>query len=74
MTQVNKAYRTSRQASLRLRIQSLAEPEISSYIASLKKRYQKYSMPVDEARKVIDKAMGSKTLIELLYEARGESD
>ncbi|MBI4340254.1 MAG: hypothetical protein HY680_09950 [Chloroflexi bacterium] len=59
------------QASLRLRIQGLAEPEIASYVAALKKRYGRYAMPPDEARKVVDAAMGKKTLTELLFEARG---
>lgn len=74
MTQLNRARRASRQTSLRFQIQYLADPDIASYITSLKKKYQKYALPADEARKVIDKSMGSKTLTELLYEARGQVD
>ena len=74
MTQLNKAQRASRQTSLRLRIQYVGDPDIVSYIISLKKKYQKYAMPADEARKIIDKSMGSKTLTGLLYEARDQVD
>ncbi len=60
----------AQQVALQLHIQSVAEPEIASYIASLKKKFRRYAMPVEEARKVIDKAMGDKTLTDLLRETR----
>ena len=53
-----------------LRIRSLTEPEIQSYVSSLRARFQKYRMPLEEGRKVIDKAMGATTLTEVLYDTR----
>ncbi|MBI4331185.1 MAG: hypothetical protein HY673_07890 [Chloroflexi bacterium] len=73
MPGVAKTHGASQQALLQLRIQSITDPEIASYIESLKKKYKKYAMPADEARKVVDAAMGKKTLTELLYEARGQA-
>jgi len=54
----------------RSQVQDLNDPEIAAYIRSLKKKYQKYAMSPDEARAVVDRAMGEKTLNALLYEAR----
>ncbi|MBI4334488.1 MAG: hypothetical protein HY673_24800 [Chloroflexi bacterium] len=54
-------------------VQSTTDPEIVAHVESLKKRYKKYEMPIDEARKVGDAAMGKKTLTELLYETRGQA-
>ena len=64
-----KAYQTTQQSVLIMRVQAL-DPEIDSYIAALKKKYQKYSMPLDEVRKLVDASMDEKTLTQLLYEAR----
>lgn len=58
-----------RHTTLRLRLQG-AEPEIESYIASLKKKYQKYAMPIEEVRRLVDSQMGKRTLTELLRAAR----
>ncbi|MDO8637205.1 MAG: hypothetical protein Q7R34_13410 [Dehalococcoidia bacterium] len=73
MAQRRRTYLTAEHVSLQLQIQSLAEPEITSYIASTKKKFRRYAMPVDEARKVIDKSMGKRTLTELLRETRRQS-
>ncbi|MDE2993810.1 MAG: hypothetical protein OXU67_08000 [Chloroflexota bacterium] len=48
----------------------MAEPAIRSYISSVKAEYQQYALPLEEGRKVIDAAMGEKTLTEVLYELR----
>ncbi len=48
----------------------MAEPEIRSYIASVKAEYQKYPLSLEEGRKVIDEAMGEQTLTAVLYELR----
>ena len=53
-----------------LRIQVLVEPEIQSYISSLKNRHRGYRMPLEKGRKLIDEAMATKTLTGVLYEAR----
>ncbi len=71
MSQSKRAYRERSQAELQLRLQAIADPEIASYIASLKKKYRRYAMPIEEAQKVVDKAMGKTTLTELLNDARG---
>ena len=63
----------SRQLSLLLQIQSLMQPEIHSYISRLKARYQRYAMPLEEGRKVIDQAMGKAILSEVLYQMRQET-
>lgn len=68
MTQTRKSY-ARQHASLRLRLQAV-DPEIDAYIASVKKKYQKYAMPVDEVRRLVDSQMGKRTLTEFLYEAR----
>ncbi|MBI2917798.1 MAG: hypothetical protein HYY01_07355 [Chloroflexi bacterium] len=73
MAHVKKVYQVSDPA-LVLRLQALAEPEVASYIASLKKRFNRYAMPIDEARKVVDSAMGTRTLTELLHEAREQAE
>ena len=48
----------------------MAEPEIRSYISSVKAQYQQYALPLAEGRKVIDAAMGEQTLTAVLYELR----
>ncbi len=68
MVHARKSY-TERGPGLRLRLQS-AEPEIDSYIASLKKKYQRYAMPIDDLRRLVDTEMGKRTLTEFLAEAR----
>lgn len=70
MAQTSKDYRPFEQTSLQLQLQYLAAPETAAYVAELKRKYQKYAMPADEARKIVDASMGEKTLTELLYEAR----
>lgn len=73
MAQGRITRKTAEQISLQLQIQSLTDPQIDSYVASLKRRFKRYAMPVEEARKVIDKAMGNRTLTELLYETRQQA-
>lgn len=48
----------------------LPDPEIESYITSVKKKYQKHAMPLDEVRRLVDSQMGKRTLTEFLYDAR----
>lgn len=52
------------------RVQCLAEAEIRVYISSLKQSYAKYRMPLDAGRKVIDDAMKTALLTNVLYESR----
>lgn len=53
-----------------LRIQSATDPEIQDYISMLKEKYQKFAVPIEEGKSVIDRAMGTRTLSEILYESR----
>ena len=53
-----------------VRLYSLASPAIAETIAKLRARYGKYALPDPEARKVVDKAMASRTLTEELYAMR----
>ncbi len=69
-----KEYQERGRVEVQLRLQANSDPAIDSYIASLKKKYKRYAMPLDEARKIIDAAMGDKTLTEALYETRGQAD
>ena len=62
------AYRET--ASLVLKLQSLMDPSIQTYVSDLRTKYRKYAMPVEEGRKVVDEAMGSASLTALLYEMR----
>ncbi|MBI4287416.1 MAG: hypothetical protein HY671_03170 [Chloroflexi bacterium] len=73
MSQSRRAYRERDQAALQLRLQAPGDPEIASYIASLKKKYRRYAMSSDDAREVVDSAMGNRTLTEFLYDARDQA-
>lgn len=61
---------TSSNPSIARRLQAMAEPEIRSYISSVKAQYRQYALPLEEGRKVIDAAMGEQTLTAVLYEMR----
>jgi hypothetical protein len=54
-------------------LQIPADPAIAEYIKDLQARFGKYALPEDEARRLIDKAMGEKTLTEILFPMRNES-
>ncbi len=73
MVQTKQAPSVSNDPSIARRLQAMAEPEIRSYISSVKAEYQQYALPLEEGRKVIDAAMGEKTLTEVLYELRQEA-
>ncbi len=68
MAQTRKRH-TSHEAALRERL-GANDPVIEAYIASLKKKYKRYAMPIDEVRRMVDSQMGEKTLKQYLYEAR----
>ena len=70
MAQTKRVCQAPDRLSLQLRFQCLMEPEVNAYIASVKKKFQKYAMPIEEARKIIDRAMGEKTLGDLLHDTR----
>jgi hypothetical protein len=53
-----------------LRLYQLQSPEIAKTLAELHVKYSKYALPDTELRRLIDKAMGSKTLTEELYAIR----
>ncbi|MBI4312328.1 MAG: hypothetical protein HY681_11175 [Chloroflexi bacterium] len=70
MSQATKQYGKAEIDSLREQFLRMADPTVSSYVASLRRKYRRYAMPVDDARKIVDAAMGDKCLTDLLYEAR----
>ena len=72
MAEARKAERRDMKALL-FQIQALADPEIQRYISSLKAKFQRYEMTVEEGRKCIDESMGQASLTDLLYEMRRES-
>jgi len=63
----------SSQFSITLQFQSLMQPEIQSYISRLKSRYKRYHMSLEDGRKIIDRAMGNRTLSEMLHQIRQET-
>ncbi len=52
------------------RVHGLSEPEIRTYISSLKQSYVKYRLPLDAGRTIIDDAMKTTSLTDVLYESR----
>lgn len=69
----SKAKRRSPKSNESARLQIPTDPAIAEYIKALRARYGKYALPEDEARRLIDKAMGEKTLTEILFQMRNES-
>lgn len=59
-----------KQLAVTLRLQALSDPEIQSYLSSVKAKYGKYLVSVEQGRKIIDQAMGKRSLTELLYASR----
>ncbi len=57
-------------ATLEIQLLGLTNPEDAAYVEALKRKYQKYAMPIDEARRIVDEAMGTVTLTELLADVR----
>ncbi|MBI2909337.1 MAG: hypothetical protein HYX92_16960 [Chloroflexi bacterium] len=71
MAQQKRASRKSEDAvALLLRLQSLNDPVISSYISKMRAKYSKYALPAEEARRIVDESMGEKTLTDILNEIR----
>ena len=70
MLKKQKTDTSSNLSSVARRLQAMAEPEIRSYISSVKAQYRQYALPLEEGRKVIDAAMGEQTLTAVLYEMR----
>lgn len=57
-------------SQLVLRLQGLRDPSISDNIARTQAKYGRYSLPIEEVRKLVDKTMGERTLTEVLSEMR----
>jgi hypothetical protein len=51
-----------------LRLQGLGDPSIFDYIARTRAKYGRYSLPIEEVRKLVDKTMGERTLSQVLRE------
>ena len=73
MSQQRQAIDKAKRAADHVRRTNPVAPEIRSYIAELKDRYGQYAIPVEEGREIIDRAMGKRTLTEVLCEMRGET-
>ncbi|GEM_PF-4791290 len=56
-----------------LRLQILGDPDIREYVEKLRAKYGKHVLPAEEVRRIVDKAMGNKTLTEVLHKMREES-
>jgi hypothetical protein len=52
------------------RLQKFIDPEIRTYISSLQRDYAKYRQPLKAARKIIDEAMKTVSLTDVLHESR----
>lgn len=71
MREYKKTQRQPRnQIALLLRLQGLSDPAISDYIAKTRARYGKYSMPIEQVRKLVDESMGEKSLTDILFKMR----
>lgn len=66
-----RMYSESRASAL-LKLQAALDPSIEAYVTGLKTKFKKYQMPVEQGRRLIDEAMGSRALTDLLYEVRQE--
>ncbi len=55
----------------------LGSPEdqkaIRDYVSSLKRRYRRYAVPLEEVRATLDREMGHRTLSDYILEARQAS-
>ena len=58
------------ETDLAARFRELQSPEILRTIAEMRAQFGQYALPIDEARRIIDEAMGDKTLTEELYAMR----
>ena len=64
------AHRPGHEVELILRLQGLGDPAISDYIAKTRAKYGKFSLPIEEARRIVDASMGEHTLSQVLHEMR----
>jgi len=71
MPKRKKSYSPLPSEEVLLRLQS-SDPAISGYIDKLRSRYGKYTLPIEEARRIIDKSMGKQSLSAVLYHMREE--
>lgn len=67
---VRKTTQPSSKVAEHLRLKSLTDPAIKSYIEELRRQYGKYATSAQEVRETLDKTMGEKTLTDLLHEVR----
>ena len=58
------------QTESRLRLQEHGDPTIRTHIEQLRQRYGQAEMSADEVRCIVDQAMGTKLLTEVLDETR----
>ena len=57
----------------RLRLQEHGDPTIRAYIEQLRRRYGQAERSAGEVRRIVDQAMGTKLLTEVLDETRKAS-
>ena len=61
------------QTESRLRLQEHGDPTIRAHIEQLRRRYGQAEMSADEVRRIVDQAMGTNLLTEVLAETRKTS-
>lgn len=62
-----------RQREIREKLEAMRDPGIDAYIAEGKRRYAKYTLPLEELRARLKKEMGNVTLTDALFEMREKS-
>ena len=61
------------QTEARLQLQERGDPTIREHIKQLRRRYGKAGRSAGEVRRIVDQAMGTKLLTEVLDEKRKEN-
>ena len=56
----------------RAKLLDLTDPEGAAYVEALKQEFQQYAMTPDQARRIVDDAMGATSLTDLLADVRRE--
>jgi len=65
-----KTLSANEQSELIKRLRNGSQPEVQTYVASLKQRFGKHAQSVHAGRKVIDSAMNKRSLTDVLYQSR----
>lgn len=69
----SRAKRKSPQPGGAARLQIPTDPAIEEYLKELRAKYGNNALPINQLRQMVDEAMGTKTLTEILFEMREQS-